>query len=123
MEIATTKGKTRVMDNIIKFPSAARRRVHSRKQRRSKYGTPEERAAKLAAAKARVAAGNTPQCSDRDREYLDRHFDNLANPSVADPPFIGFLRQLGGYIVQEFATGKEIDQIFDELIAETRRRR
>jgi hypothetical protein len=32
---------------------------------RSKYGTPEERAAKLAAAKARVAAGNTPQCSDR----------------------------------------------------------
>jgi hypothetical protein len=28
------------------------------------------------------------------------------------------LRQLGGYIVKEFATGKEVDQIFDELIAE-----
>jgi hypothetical protein len=88
------------------------------KPRKSKYGTPEERAAKLAVAKARVAAGNTPQCSDRDREYLNRHFDNLRNPSVADAPFIGFLRQLGGYIVQEFATGKEIDQIFDELVAE-----
>ena len=111
------------MGNVVKFPFNACRRVHSRKQRRSKYGTPEERAAKLAAAKARVAAGYTSQCSDRDREYLDRHFDNLRNPSVADPPFVGFLRQLGGYIVQEFATGKEIDQIFDELIAETRRRR
>jgi glutathione S-transferase len=106
------------MDNVLQFPPAACRRVHSRKQRRSKYGTPEERAAKLAAAKARVAAGNTPQCSDRDREYIERHFANLNNPSVADAPFIGFLRQLGGYIVQEFATGKEIDQIFDELIAE-----
>jgi len=106
------------MDNIIKFPYDGLRRVHSRKQRRSKYGTPEERAAKLAAAKARVAAGNTPQCSDRDREYLDRHFDNLCNPSVADPPFVEFFRQLGGYIEQEFATGKEIDQIFDELVAE-----
>jgi hypothetical protein len=106
------------MDNIIKFPSAACHRVHSPKQRRSIYGTPEERAAKLAAMKARVAAGNTPQCSDRDREYLDRHFDNLRNSTVADPPFVEFLRQLGGYIAQEFATGKDIDQIFDELIAE-----
>jgi hypothetical protein len=106
-------------DNIIKFPFAACSRVHSRKQRRSKYGTPEERAAKPAAAKARVAAGNTPQCSDRDREYIERHFDNLKkNPLVADPPFIGFLQQLGAYIVQEFATGKDIDQIFDELVAE-----
>jgi hypothetical protein len=105
-------------DNIIKFPSAACSRVHPRKQRRSKYGTPEERAANLAAAKVRVAAGNTPQCSDRDREYIHRHLDNLASPSVADPPFIGFLRQLGSYIVREFATGKEIDQIFDELVAE-----
>jgi hypothetical protein len=106
------------MDNIIKFPRSPCRQVHSRKPRRSKYGTPEERAAKLAAAKARVAACYTPQCSDRDREYLDRHFDNWHNRSVADPPFVGFLRQLGDYIVKEFATGKEIDRIFDELIAE-----
>jgi hypothetical protein len=108
-----------VIDNIIKFPRPPCREVHSRKQRRSKYGTPEERAAKRAAAKARrVTAGNTPQISELDREYLDRHFNNFHNPSVADPPFVGFLRQLGGYIVKEFATGKEIDRIFDELIAE-----
>jgi hypothetical protein len=106
------------MDNIIKFPDAACRRVHSRKQRRSKYGTPEERAVKLAAAKARVAAGNISQGTDCDRQYIRRHLDNLDNPSVADPPFLEFLRQLGGYIVKEFATGKEVDQIFDELIAE-----
>ena len=108
------------MGNVVKFPDDACRRVHSPKRRRSKYGTPEQRAAKLAAAKARVAAGNTSQCPDSDREYIRRHFDNLDNPSVADPPFLEFLRQLGGYIVKEFATGKEIDQIFDELIAEAR---
>jgi hypothetical protein len=34
---------------IIKFPYSAARRVHSRKPRRSKNGTPEERAAKAAA--------------------------------------------------------------------------
>ena len=34
---------------IVKFPYDASRRVHSRKPRRSKNGTPEERAAKAAA--------------------------------------------------------------------------
>lgn len=38
------------MAEIIKFPYDACRRVHSRKPRRSKNGTPEERAAKAAAA-------------------------------------------------------------------------
>src|SRR5271163_1753800 len=38
-----------------------------RKQRRSKNGTPEERAAKLGQAKAGVAVAVTPQCSDGDR--------------------------------------------------------
>jgi hypothetical protein len=90
----------------------------ARKQRRSKNGTPQERAAKLAQAKTRPAAADTLPCSDADRAYLDRHFANLDNPSVADPPFVEFLRQLGGYIVQQFARGKDIDQIFDELIAD-----
>jgi hypothetical protein len=106
------------MGNVVKFPYEACRQVHSRKQRRSKCGTPAERAAKLASAKARVAAGHTPQCSDADRAYLDRHFANLDSPSVVDPPFVALLRQLSGYIAQQFATGKDIDQIFDELIAE-----
>jgi hypothetical protein len=35
-------------DNVIRFPYDACRRVHSRKPRRSKNGTPEERAAKVA---------------------------------------------------------------------------
>jgi hypothetical protein len=37
------------MATIFKFPYDASRRVHSRKPRRSKNGTPEERAAKAAA--------------------------------------------------------------------------
>ena len=36
-------------ENVIKFPYSASRRVHSQKPRRSKNGTPEERAAKAAA--------------------------------------------------------------------------
>jgi hypothetical protein len=36
-------------NNIVKFPYSASRRVHSQKPRRSKNGTPEERAAKAAA--------------------------------------------------------------------------
>jgi hypothetical protein len=34
--------------NVVKFPYSASRRVHSKKPRRSKNGTPEERAAKVA---------------------------------------------------------------------------
>jgi len=36
-------------NNVVKFPYVAARRVHSQKPRRSKNGTPEERAAKAAA--------------------------------------------------------------------------
>jgi hypothetical protein len=32
--------------NIVKFPYSASRRVHSKKPRRSKNGTPEERSSK-----------------------------------------------------------------------------
>jgi hypothetical protein len=35
--------------NVVKFPYSASRRVHSQKPRRSKNGTPEERAARAAA--------------------------------------------------------------------------
>ena len=37
------------MSSVVKFPYSASRRVHSRKPRKSINGTPEERAAKLAA--------------------------------------------------------------------------
>jgi hypothetical protein len=42
-------------DNVVKFPYSASRRVHSKKPRRSKNGTPEERAAKVAALEAAPA--------------------------------------------------------------------
>jgi hypothetical protein len=42
-------------DNVVKFPYSASRRVHSKKPRRSKNGTPEERAAKAAALEAAPA--------------------------------------------------------------------
>jgi hypothetical protein len=41
--------------NIVKFPYSASRRVHSKKPRRSKNGTPEERAAKAAVLEATPA--------------------------------------------------------------------
>jgi len=49
---------------IIQFPYTACRRVHSRKPRRSKNGTPEERAAKAAAVRPdRSTAANVVQIS------------------------------------------------------------
>jgi hypothetical protein len=42
-------------NNVVKFPYDASRRMHSRKPRRSKNGTPEERAAKAAALEATPA--------------------------------------------------------------------
>jgi hypothetical protein len=42
--------------NVVKFPYVACRRIHSRKPRRSKYFTPEERAEYYAAAEVSVAA-------------------------------------------------------------------
>jgi hypothetical protein len=42
-------------NNVVKFPYSASRRVHSQKPRRSKNGTPEERAAKAAASETAPA--------------------------------------------------------------------
>src|SRR6266849_10262895 len=46
------------MTNVVKFPYTASRRVHSRKPRISKNGTPEERAAKAPVAEKRSYLGN-----------------------------------------------------------------
>jgi hypothetical protein len=109
------------MDNVVKFPHSASRRVMSRRPRRAKNGTPEERAAKAA-----VAAGKSRLIADAiqrgasvvkisGRSGANRR---LAEASVADRPFIEFMQRLGAYVVKEFATGKEVDQIFNQLIAE-----
>jgi len=39
----------------------------------------------------------------------------VAKAAEAGPTFVEFLRKLRAYVGQEFARGKEIDQIFDEL--------
>jgi hypothetical protein len=45
-----------MVSNIVKFPYSASRCIHSRKPRTSKNGTPEERAAKVAAKSTPAAA-------------------------------------------------------------------
>jgi hypothetical protein len=42
-------------------------------------------------------------------------------PAEAGPTLVEFIQQLRAYIVQEFARGKEIDQIFGELEESYRR--
>jgi hypothetical protein len=44
------------MSNVVKFPYSASRRVHSKMPRRSKNGTPEERAASAAATQSPPAS-------------------------------------------------------------------
>jgi hypothetical protein len=46
---------------VVKFPYSVSRRAHSRKPRRSKNGTPEERAAKAAGAVANEPPRRTRQ--------------------------------------------------------------
>jgi hypothetical protein len=90
------------MAEIFKFPYDACRRVHSRKPRRSKNGTPEERAAKVPAKPPPAAVIEISRRSE------DR-------PAKVEPTFLEFVQTLRGYFAQEFARGRRVDQIFDEL--------
>jgi len=58
------------MAEIFKFPYSASRRVHSQKPRRSKNGTPEERAAR-AAALFPTAADVVPMADAREQARLE----------------------------------------------------
>jgi hypothetical protein len=83
---------------VVKFPYDACRRVHSRKPRRSKNGTPEERAAKEAEAAAALSPAATvlelpgiprrslleqefrekiDQLDPLDRKYIEGYFQAL----------------------------------------------
>jgi len=53
------------MTNVVKFPYIASRRVHSRKPRVSKNGTPEERAAKTVTAAAELTSATIADISSR----------------------------------------------------------
>jgi hypothetical protein len=99
--------------NVVKFPFGVARRAHSRRPRRSKNGTPEERAAKAAAA----AAKSTPAT------VIEISSDNqgLAKAAEAGPTILEFVQKLRSYLVQEFARGRDIDQIFGDLEESYRR--
>jgi len=56
--------------NVVKFPYSASRRVHSQKPRRSKNGTPEERAAR-AAALFPTSADVVPMADTREQARLE----------------------------------------------------
>jgi hypothetical protein len=56
--------------NVVKFPYSASRRVHSQRPRRSKNGTPEERAAR-AAALFPTSADVVPMADAREQARLE----------------------------------------------------
>ena len=98
------------MTNVVKFPYTACRRVHSRKPRVSKNGTPEERAAKAAIDAAELTSATIADISSRSGGN-----QRLAKAVETGPTLVEFLQKLRAYLAQEFARGKEIDQIFDDL--------
>ncbi len=77
-------------------------------------GTPEERAAKAAAAAEELASATVAEISSRSR-------DNQRLAAAAGPALVEFLQHLRAYFVQEFARAKEINQIFDDLEGSYRR--
>jgi hypothetical protein len=87
--------------NVVKFPYNTCRRVHSRKPRRSKNGTPEERAAKAAAATSTAASviemppreKPPPGCSPAFRTFVEQ----LSQITPGEfPAFIAGLRKSAG---------------------------
>ena len=90
------------MAEIFKFPYSASRRVHSQKSRRSKNGTPEERAAKAAKPTnaAVIPLGKMPEQKSAEE---------------GEHPLSSFLRFLRQYFEQEFGRGKNLDQIFGDM--------
>ena len=98
------------MTTVVKFPYNACRRVHSRKPRISRNGTPEERAVKAAADTAELTSATVADISSR-RDGNQR----LAKVAQAGPTFVEFVQKLRVYFMQEFARGRDVDQIFDDL--------
>jgi hypothetical protein len=101
------------MDNIVKFPYDACRRIHSRKQRRSKNGTPEERAAKAVAVARNSKPGSVIDLSGRSGDNR-----RPASVKASRQSLVEFLQCLKEALERGFAKGNDIDQIFDCLIEE-----
>jgi len=69
------------MTNVVKFPYTACRRVHSRRPRISKNGTPEERAAKAAA--VRPDPSTAPNVVQLSRKPIEPHTPPTAEEFMA----------------------------------------
>jgi hypothetical protein len=91
------------MAEIFKFPYDTSRRVHSRKPRRSKNGTPEERAAKEAAIQRPAGA------------VIDLSGRSGSPAKESDCSYSEFLRSFRAYFEDALARGLTVDQIFDSL--------
>src|ERR1700691_1085416 len=70
-------------NNVVKFPYDACRRVHSKKPRRSKNGTPEERAAKTAALFP-TSADDVPMAHAREQARADVESRRLRGSPLRD---------------------------------------
>lgn len=77
--------------NVIKFPYSVSRRVHSRKPRRSKNGTPEERA---------------------DKKYVQE---------TGDSSLVLFVQHLKAYVIRRLVEGQAVEAVFEDLEESYRR--
>jgi hypothetical protein len=97
------------MSNVVKFPYDACRRVHSKKPRRSKNGSPEERAAKAAATQSppasivSLSARNQPP----EEPTIDRR--KLRGSPLRDKiPLISFAATIVGKICTADLKGEDL---------------
>jgi hypothetical protein len=85
------------MNNVVKFPYSASRRVHSQKPRRSKNGSPEERAAEAAA--TQPPSASIVPFADRDQSPEDPPIDRRklrTSPLREKIPSISFAATIVG---------------------------
>src|SRR5216684_3360000 len=71
---------------------------------------PEERAAKAAAAAEELTSATVTEISGRTGDN-----QREAKATKAAPTIVEFVQALRAYVVQEFARGKDVDQIFGDL--------
>jgi hypothetical protein len=85
------------MDNVVRFPYSVSRRVHSKKARTSKNGTPEERG-------ARAAAGAPASVDDAATNSLSGQKERRRRPKrvLTGEDWDEFVRIIGPDLQQEF---------------------
>jgi hypothetical protein len=104
-------------NNVVKFPYVAARRIHSQKPRRSKNGTPEERAAK-AAALFPTSADVVPMADARDQARSEVDGRKLRGSPLRDS--IGAI-SFGATVVGKMHTAGLKGEPLAEIEAEIRK--